>query len=237
MCPQIQSIQPFFSDRILLEDNHLLVINKPSGWLSQGDKTGDADVLERGKAFLKEKYNKPGNVYLAAAHRIDRPVSGVLVLAKTSKAQARLTAAFRDRKVQKTYWALVQKAPKNPTGTLVHHLLKDQRKNVVTAYDAPRQNAKRAELQYTLLYTTPQLSCLEVKPITGRPHQIRVQLARMGCPILGDLKYGAAEALPNAAIALLAKRIVFPHPVGKQPITIEAPLPPGLPWNSIPALT
>lgn len=237
MCPKKQSLQELFSERILLEDNHLLVINKPAGWLSQGDKTGDPDVLERGKAFLKEKYHKPGNVYLAAAHRIDRPVSGVLVLAKTSKAQTRLTKAFSEREVQKTYWALVYRAPKKPADRLVHYLTKDTRRNVVTAYDSPRQDTKRAELHYTMVYTSPALSCLEVTPITGRPHQIRVQLAKMGCPIIGDLKYGASEALPNAAIALLAKRITFPHPIGKEPITIEAPLPLGEPWNSIRALS
>lgn len=222
-----------FEDQILLEDNHLLVIHKPPGWLSQGDKTGDEDVLTLGKVFLKKKYNKPGNVYLAAAHRIDRPVAGVLVLAKTSKAHSRLTKSFRERRVQKTYWAIVAHRPKEPEGDLHHHLVKDGFKNVVKAYAKPVSDSKPAHLRYSMRFTSPQYTLLEVWPITGRSHQIRVQLASIGCPIIGDVKYGAPTALPDASIALLAKSIRFPHPIGQVPVNVSTTPPLHLPWNQI----
>lgn len=222
-----------FAKQVLLEDNHVLVMHKPAGWLSQGDKTGDEDVLTRGKAFLKEKYDKPGNVYLAAVHRIDRPVSGVLVLAKTSKAHSRLTKAFRERNVKKTYWAVVEKPPKEPSGELHHHLVKDRFRNVVKAYPTPRKESKPAHLRYRMLFTSKTYTLLEVEPITGRPHQIRVQLASMGCIITGDVKYGAPHPLPDASIALHARKIVFPHPIGQTPVEVEATPPEALPWNQI----
>lgn len=225
-----------FANRILFEDNHLLVINKRSGWLSQGDQTGDRDVLAMGKLFLKEKYNKPGNVYLAAAHRLDRPVSGVLVLAKTSKAQSRLAKAFRERKVDKTYWALTAHKPTPEEGRLAHYLQKDRYKNVVTAFNQPKPKAQKAVLAYRLRWMSREMALLEVAPQTGRPHQIRVQLATMQCPIIGDVKYGAPTPLPDASIALHARKIIFPHPIGARPVEVVAPLPEGPPWNQLPPI-
>lgn len=225
-----------FAHRILLEDNHLLVINKKPGWLSQGDQTGDQDVLAMGKQFLKEKYHKPGNVYLAAAHRLDRPVSGVLVLAKTSKAQSRLAKAFRERKVSKTYWAISNSKPKSEQGRLEHYLKKDRHKNVVTAYHQPKPNTQKAVLEYQLQWMSREMVLLEVTPLTGRPHQIRVQLATLKCSIIGDVKYGAPAPLPDASIALHARKIIFPHPIGARPVEVVAPLPEGPPWNQLPPI-
>lgn len=212
-------------DHILYEDNHLLVVNKEAGWLTQGDQTGDETVADFAKVYLKEKYHKPGNVFLGVVHRLDRPVSGVLILARTSKALSRMTQAFKKRQVQKIYWALVSNQPKVEAGTLIHYLEKDQARNVVKAYDKLRNGSKEAELTYQLTRSLDGLHLLEVNPLTGRPHQIRVQLAAMGCPILGDLKYGASEPLSDASIGLHARSIAFTHPVKNETITVIAPLP------------
>jgi len=213
-------------DMILYEDNHLLAINKPAGWLVQGDRTGDATLIDWGKAYLKEKYNKPGAVFLHPVHRIDRPVSGLVLFARTDKALGRLTTLFRDRKVLKTYRAIVARKPPKPQGRLRHWLWKDESRNFVHAFDAPparHPDAKEAELDYELLSEHPSGFLLEIHPLTGRSHQIRVQLAKMGCPILGDVKYGAPSPLPDASIALHSFRLSLTHPVKGEPLEIEAP--------------
>lgn len=214
---------------ILFEDNHLLAINKPAGWLVQGDKTGDYTLTDWGKQYLKEKYAKPGAVFLHPTHRIDRPVSGAVLFARTDKALSRLTTMFRDKQVQKTYLALVLKQPPNPSGQLRHFLLKDEQRNVVEVYPYPFRDAKESITDYALLGELNGYSLLKVSPITGRSHQIRAQLAAMGCSILGDLKYGAKTALPDASIGLHSWQIELVHPVKQEPLVIEAGLP-GQAW-------
>lgn len=216
---------------ILFEDNHLIAICKQAGWLSQGDDTGDPSVDVMMKAYLKEVYQKKGNVYVGLLHRLDRPVSGVLLMAKTSKAAARMTKAFADRHVEKTYHAITLQPPVQPSGLLVHYLTKDRNKNKVTAHKQPVPQSQEARLRYTQLQQANRLCLLEVHPETGRPHQIRVQLAAMGCIIAGDVKYGAPTPLSDASIALHAYSLGFTHPVTKQPITITAPYPQVSPWT------
>lgn len=210
---------------VLFEDNHLLVINKPAGVLVQGDETGDKPLVEEAKRYIKQKYNKPGEVFLGVVHRLDRPVSGVVVFARTSKALTRMNELFRDRKTEKVYWAVAEKAPPTPSGTLVHWLLKDEKKNKTTVYRQETTGALRSELSYAHLTSVGTLHLLEVRPLTGRSHQIRAQLSAMGCPIFGDLKYGALSPTGDGSIALHARRLSFLHPVKKEPLTIEAELP------------
>lgn len=210
---------------ILFEDNHLLVVNKQGGMLVQGDKTGDEPLLDAGKRYIKEKYNKPGAVFLGVVHRLDRPVSGVTVLARTSKALSRMNRLFQTREVEKTYWAVSHIAPPSAEAKLVHWLQKDSRRNVTQAFTKEREGAKRAELSYRLLSQKKDQYLVEVLPLTGRPHQIRVQLASMGCPIAGDLKYGFPTPHPDQNISLHARRLSFVHPVRKEPLEIIAPLP------------
>lgn len=210
---------------VLFEDNHLLVVNKPGGMLVQGDRTGDETLLDVGKKYIKEKYNKPGNVFLGVVHRLDRPVSGVVLMAKTSKALERLNKQFRERKIYKKYWAVVKRRPKDLKDKLVHYLEKNQQKNVVKAYDRPKDGALKSELYYTVLGKLNDHYLLEVNPITGRPHQIRVQLSSIGSPIRGDLKYGFRKPNVDANINLHAKEITFEHPVTKEKYTIKASLP------------
>ena len=222
-----------FADWVLHEDNHLLLINKPPGLLTQGDATGDAPLGELAQAYVKEKYQKPGNVFIGVVHRLDRPVSGVVALARTSKALERLTAAFRTRTVEKVYWALVARRPVPEAGTLVHWLTKDERRNVVTAHAREVPGSQRAELEYRVLGEAGPYWLVEVRPLTGRPHQIRVQLATgLRAPVAGDVKYGAAQLLPNPRqIGLHARRLTVPHPTRPgETISAEAPLPPGAPW-------
>ena len=173
---------------VLYEDNHLLAVNKAAGILVQGDETGDAPLVELCKKYIKEKYSKPGDVFLGVAHRLDRPVSGVVVLARTSKALERMNELFRDRQTKKIYWAVVRSKPKNETGTLVHWLVKNEKNNKVTAFAKESKEGQRSELNYRMLKHKSDFFLLEVNPITGRPHQIRVQLASMGCIIVGDVK-------------------------------------------------
>lgn len=217
--------------RIVYEDNHLLIVNKEPGILVQGDATGDVCLLDMLKEYIKEEYNKPGAVFLGPVHRLDRPVSGLVVFGRTSKALERMSEIFRKRDVQKTYWAVVRNRPAEKKGKLVHWLVKDEKRNVTTAYDYEVPNSQRAELTYRVLGDMNKHYLIEVSPITGRPHQIRVQLAAMGCPIRGDLKYGYPKANPDGNINLHARRLYFEHPVKKEPLICRAGLPNDAFWE------
>lgn len=221
----------FTTAQILLEDNHLLVINKVAGQLSQGDYTGDTTLAEHLKAYLKDKYNKPGDVYLGIVHRLDRPTSGAMVYARTSKALVRLNEMLRERQVQKTYWAIVEKLPPEDEGTLRHFLLRHGKINVSKPVSPKHKLGKEAILHYKLLKSLHGYHLLEVTLETGRHHQIRAQLSAVGSPIVGDLKYGHKEGLPDASICLHARRIAFSHPVQKEPVSCTAPLPKNKYWD------
>jgi 23S rRNA pseudouridine1911/1915/1917 synthase len=210
---------------VIYEDNHLLVVNKSSGILVQGDITGDIPLVELCKSYIKEKYHKPGAVFLGVVHRIDRPVSGIVVLARTSKALERMNELFREKETKKTYWAVIKNKPPHDQDVLIHWLLKDEKKNKTTAYLRETPGALRSELSYQVLGYNQGHFLLEVNPVTGRPHQIRVQLATMGCPIKGDVKYGFAEANLDGSICLHARKLAFVHPVKKESVQFEAPLP------------
>ena len=217
--------------RILFEDNHLLAINKLSSEIVQGDKTGDAPLSDLVKHYIKEKFNKPGDVYLGVVHRIDRPVSGVVLFARTGKAAARLSEMFRDKKIKKTYWAVVKNKPPAAEGTLVHFLQKNEKKNMSRAFEKEQKGALRAELNYKLLKSSTNYHLLEVNPVTGRHHQIRVQLSAIGCPIKGDLKYGFNRSNENGGIHLHARKAEFQHPVKQEQVCIVADPPNDVLWN------
>lgn len=217
--------------KVLFEDNHLLIVYKPAGWLVQGDKTGDSTLADWGRKYIKEKYQKPGEVYLHPVHRLDRPVSGIVTFARTSKASERLNRLFRENQVQKSYLAIVHGVPVAPEGKLVHWLVKDGNKNLVKAYDNERNSAKRAELAYKLLSVEKGHSLLMVKPKTGRPHQIRVQLASMKCPIAGDLRYGKGLPHSDKSISLHAFQLSLVHPVRKEPLQLTCG-PKGQNWSA-----
>ncbi|MFM8486258.1 MAG: RluA family pseudouridine synthase [Bacteroidota bacterium] len=217
---------------VIYEDNHLLALNKPAGLLVQGDKTGDKTLIDAGKAYLREKYNKPGAVFLHPVHRIDRPVSGAVLMARTDKALGRLTQMFRDKKVVKSYLALVLDAPENQSGMLRHFLLKDEQKNTVSVYNSPYRDAKESITTYRVIGQYDRFTLLSVQPVTGRSHQIRAQLSAIGCAIAGDVKYGAPEPLPDASIALHSYTIELQHPVRQTPLVITA-LPAGPVWSSL----
>lgn len=218
---------------VVYEDNHLLALNKASGILSQGDRTGDDSVLELGKAYLIKKYQKSGDAFLGLPHRLDRPTSGLILLAKTSKALSRLNQMFQDHKIQKTYWAVVKKPPQLKQAFLKHYLFRDKQKNKSFAHAKEVNDSKLAELDYRCIYSLDHYHLLEVKPKTGRHHQIRVQLAHIGSPIKGDLKYGAQRANPDASIHLHARSIEFEHPVKKESMRITAKANPKDPiWKS-----
>jgi 23S rRNA pseudouridine1911/1915/1917 synthase len=219
------------SGQILYEDNHLLAVNKRAGQLVQGDKSGDATLGDFLKEYLREKYAKPGQVFLGVVHRLDRPVSGVVIFARTSKALERMNELFRDKKVQKTYWAVVKNRPPQDEGSLIHYLVKDEAKNKSKAYDKEIKNSSRAWLDYRLAGSGDRYFLLEVRPQTGRHHQIRVQLAAMGCPIKGDVKYGFDRTNEDGSIHLHARNIEFVHPVKKDVINLTAPVPDDPLWK------
>ncbi len=216
---------------VVYEDNHVIVVSKTASEIVQGDKTGDTPLSETVKQYLKEKYGKPGNVFIGVTHRLDRPVSGLVVLAKTSKALARLNEMFRTGEVKKTYWAIVKNMPEEPEGELVHYLVRNEKQNKSHAYEREVPHSKKAVLHYRLIARSDNYYLLEIDLKTGRHHQIRCQLAKMGCPIKGDLKYGAARSNPDGSICLHARRVQFVHPVSKEPIDLEAPLPAGNLWK------
>jgi len=219
------------SRRILYEDNHFIAVNKLPSEIVQGDKTGDEPMSESLKHYLKEKYQKPGNVFLGVIHRLDRPVSGVVVFAKTGKALSRMNELVKKREMKKTYWALVKNLPVSPEGELIHYLVRNEKKNKSFVYKQPRDNSKKAVLNYRLLASSRDYHLLEVDLKTGRHHQIRAQLAAIGCPIKGDLKYGFSRSNPDASISLHACKVSFMHPVKKEPITIVAPPPKDALWD------
>jgi 23S rRNA pseudouridine1911/1915/1917 synthase len=216
---------------ILFEDNHLVAVNKRAGVLVQGDVTGDVPLSELVKEYVKKKYNKPRAVFLGVVHRLDRPVSGVVVFARTSKSLERMNELFRNRETKKIYHAIVQGKPAVHSGTLTHWLVKDESRNKTTAYKKEHEDGLRSELSYELVRNSGGRSLLEVHPVTGRPHQIRVQLSVMGCPIVGDVKYGAGEPNDDASICLHASKLHFVHPVRKEEVTIEAPFPENHLWD------
>jgi len=210
---------------VLFEDNHLIAVNKRSGDIVQGDKTGDVPLPEIIKEWLKVKYGKPGNVFCGVIHRLDRPVSGLVLFAKTSKGLSRMTEQFREKETNKTYWAIVKNKPAVPEGKLVHYLLKDEKSNKSKAFDKEIKGSKRAELLYKLIASGENYHLLEVNLLTGRHHQIRAQLAKMGCSIKGDLKYGSERSNRDGSISLHSRQLSFVHPVSKETITLTAPVP------------
>ena len=219
--------------QVVYEDNHIIIVNKESGEIVQGDKTGDIPLSETVKAYIKEKYAKPGAVFLGVVHRLDRPVSGLVVFARTSKALSRLNDMFRNGEVHKTYWAIVQQRPEHEEGTLENWLVRNEKQNKSYAYQREVPNSKKAILKYKMIGQSERYYLLEVNLLTGRHHQIRCQLAAMGCPIKGDLKYGAKRSNSDGSISLLAHRVEFIHPVSKQHIVVESPIPEDNLWQNI----
>lgn len=216
--------------QILYEDNHIIIVNKAVGEIVQGDKTGDKPLSELVAEYLKEKYQKPGAAFIGVPHRLDRPTSGVVVLAKTSKALERLNEMFRRGDVKKTYWAIVANRPEETEGELTHWLVRNEQQNKSYAYDRERLGSKQAVLRYRLLCSLTRYHLLEVELMTGRHHQIRCQLAKIGCPIKGDLKYGSPRSNPDGSICLHARRVSFIHPVSKELIDVTAPVPDNSLW-------
>lgn len=218
---------------IVYEDNHIIVVNKAPGEIVQGDKTGDEPLVEKLRTWIKEKYNKPGNVFCGVVHRLDRPVGGLVVFAKTSKALTRLNEMFRKGEVHKTYWAVSRNAPAEPQGELHHWITTVERTNKSTAHSRPRPDAKEARLRYRHIASSERYHLIEVELITGRKHQIRVQLSAIGCPIKGDLKYGDKRSNPDGSISLLARHIEFIHPVSGKEISLDAPVPDDPLWQAL----
>lgn len=217
---------------ILFEDNHIIVVNKKSGDLVQGDKTGDTPLSDILKNYIKTKYNKPGNVYLGVVHRLDRPTTGIVIFAKTSKALERLNKMLRDKTIDKTYWAVVKNRPSKTTDTLVNYLRKNPKNNKATVFNKETKDTKRAVLHYKTIKSLDNYHLLEIDLETGRHHQIRSQLANINCPIKGDLKYGFNRSNKDAGIHLHARKINFMHPVKKEPIEIIAPTPKDPIWDA-----
>jgi len=215
----------FRPDDILYEDNHLLIVNKHCGDLVQPDPSGESALEDQIKAFIKARDKKPGDVFLGVVHRIDRPVSGAVLFAKTSKALVRLNEMIREGRIRKLYWALTEKTPEPEAGELTHYLLRDGRTNRSRAFDAPRPEAKLGKLRYRTLGLSTHYTLVEVELLTGRHHQIRAQLSKIGCPIRGDLKYGAKRSIAGGGISLHSRTIAFDHPVRHEPIETTAPVP------------
>lgn len=219
--------------RIVYEDNHIIVVDKASGEIVQGDKTGDKPLSEQVKEYIKEQYAKPGNVFLGVVHRLDRPVQGLVVFARTSKALSRLNDMFRTGGVHKTYWALTAGTPKEPQGTLTNYLWRNEKQNKSYVCGSDREGAKQAVLDYRVIGRTRNYTLLEINLHTGRHHQIRCQLANIDCPIRGDLKYGAKRSNPDGSISLIARAIEFEHPVSHNHISLQANLPDEPVWQEI----
>ena len=218
---------------IIYEDNHLIAVNKNCHEIVQGDKTGDIPLSDMLKEWLKGKYAKPGNVFVGVAHRLDRPVTGVVLFAKTSKALSRLNEVFRLGKVKKTYWAITKNLPPEPEGELIHWIVRNEKQNKSVAHNTEKPDSKQAILHYRLISKSERYCLLEIDLKTGRHHQIRCQLAKIGCPVKGDLKYGAERSNPDGGISLHARKLSFIHPVSQQPIDIIAPVPVDNLWKAI----
>ncbi|MBV7270504.1 RluA family pseudouridine synthase [Winogradskyella luteola] len=218
--------------QVLYEDNHIIIVNKRAGDIVQGDKTGDKPLSNVVKEYIKDKYNKPGNVYLGVVHRLDRPTTGIVLFSKTSKALPRLNKLFAEKKAKKTYWALVKNIPPKASERLVHWLKKNPKNNKSTAYNKEVEGSKKAILTYKLIKKLDNFYLLEINLETGRHHQIRCQLSKIGCPIKGDLKYGFDRSNKDASISLHAKRLEFVHPVKKESLSITAPLPKNTLWQA-----
>lgn len=219
--------------KVVYEDNHVIIVHKESGEIVQGDKTGDKPLSETVKDYIRDKFHKPGNVFLGVVHRLDRPVAGLVVFARTSKALSRLNEMFRKGEVHKTYWAITKNAPAEPEGTLVNWIVRNEKQNKSYVYDKEVPNAKRAELKYSVIAHTENYHLIEVNLLTGRHHQIRCQLAHMGCVIKGDLKYGAPRSNPDGSISLLSHEVTFIHPVSKMEIKAESLIPDDRLWRDI----
>jgi len=219
--------------QILHEDNHILVVNKRVGDIVQGDKTGDKPLSEIVKEYIKEKYNKPGDVFLGVVHRLDRPTTGIVVFARTSKALTRLNDLFKNRETQKTYWAIVKNKPEKEAAALEHFLVRNEKNNTSKAYLKEVPGSKKAILEYRIIASLDNYFVLEIDLQTGRHHQIRAQLAAIGCPIKGDLKYGFDRSNPDGGICLHARRLTLVHPVSREKTTFTAPVPNDSIWNSI----
>ena len=219
--------------QVLHEDNHLIVINKRVGDIVQGDKTGDKPLSEVIKEYIKDKYNKPGEVFLGVIHRLDRPTTGIVLFARTSKALTRMNFLFSNRETQKTYWAIVKNKPENSEDKLVHYLKRNEKNNTSKAHINEVPESKIASLDYKIMASLQNYYGLEINLHTGRHHQIRAQLAAIGSPIKGDLKYGFDRSNPDGGIHLHARKLVFLHPVSKEPIEIIAPTPNDTVWNAI----
>ncbi len=218
---------------ILHEDNHIIVINKRVGDIVQGDKTGDKTLTDVVKEYLKDKYNKPGEVFLGVIHRLDRPTTGIVVFARTTKALTRMNLLFANRETQKTYWAIIKNNPPKPADQLQHFITRNERNNTAKAHIKEVPNSKTASLDYKIIKKLDHYIALEINLHTGRHHQIRAQLQAINCPIKGDLKYGADRSNPDGGIHLHAQKLVFTHPVTKQNLTIIAPTPNDPVWNSV----
>lgn len=218
---------------VLYDDNHIIIVNKSPGEIVQGDKTGDKPLSDTVKEWIKEKYAKPGNVFLGVVHRLDRPVGGIVVFAKTSKALSRLNEMFRKGEVHKTYWAIVRNRPEKESDTLTHYITTVERNNKSYASSTPKDGAKESRLEYRLIASSERYNLLEVNLLTGRKHQIRVQLSAIGCPVKGDLKYGDKRSNPDGSISLIARRVQFKHPVSGKEIDITADVPADNLWKAL----
>lgn len=221
--------------QILYEDNHLIIVNKKCGELVQGDKTGDVTMMDDIKNFIKIRDNKPGNVFLGLTHRLDRPTSGIVIYAKTSKALSRMNEKFKKREIEKTYWAITSPLPANVavSDTLTHYLSKNSKKNLVTVFAQPTKDAKKAILHYNLIQKLDNYWLFEIELETGRSHQIRAQMSKIGASIKGDLKYGSPRSNKDGGIHLHARKVVFEHPVTKETIEIVAPVPEDALWQAL----